>query len=269
MESFEEMKQRYQQEMMRYAKRAGQAAPDAAPRPAAPASGLSEPPQMSGPSAPDRVSPEQVSPEQVSPEQSSPEQSLTEQVSPEQVSPEQSLTGPAALEPASEQPIPQTPPTVPPAQGVTRPSEGETGDCTHHSPASDREERDTSYGTLTVRVSTAREALPIPEALVLVSREIGGRPTLQWAGQTDISGNTPEIRLPAPDASLSESPGNPHPYASYRIQVDKNGFYTAEFRGVPIFAGVTSVQPAELIPYPERESSVKERVVVEREPSDL
>ncbi len=234
MESFEEMKQRYQQEMMRYAKLAGQ-------QPASAGTPAAEPP----PAAPETTPPE---------------------------TPPPAAAEPSAPEPSAPEPsVPQTPPAVPPTPDVILPPKGEGSgeNCTHHGPASDREERDTSYGTLTVRVSTAREALPVPGALVLVAREVAVRPTLQWAGRTDISGNTPEIRLPAPEAALSESPGNAHPYASYRIQVDKDGFYTAEFRNVPIFSGVASIQPVELIPYPERESSVKERVVVEREPSDL
>lgn len=132
-----------------------------------------------------------------------------------------------------------------------------------------QEVTDSSFGSLVVRVFTAREALPAYNALVLVSREEEEQNALHWVGRTDISGNTDKIRLPAPSADLSEQPGNGHPYASYMIQVDKEGYYTAEFRNVPIFAGVTSVQPVELIPLPERENNTKEMVVVEREPTDL
>jgi len=218
MESFEEMKQRYEKEMMRYARQA---------KPQAPAAPPAEPKA----------------------------QPVMEAMSPV----EAPRPAPALAPPAVQPPARRTEPSVRPAEDPS-PAEGT---------APDREEGDTAYGTLAVRVFTAKEALPVFDALVLVSRAVGGRPTLQWSGRTDISGNTGEIRLPAPEAALSEEPGHIRPYAAYRIQVEKDGFYMAEFRDVPVFSGVTSVQPVELIPLPQRESSVREMVVVEREPSDL
>lgn len=211
MESFEEMKQRYQKEMMRYAQRAK--------------------PQLETPTGPSEP---------------------------------KKQTDAESMEPAAI-PLP-APPVVPqiPAVRMDDAEERSNGQA-----AADRNERDTAFGTLVVRVFTAREALPVADALVLISRRIDGNPTLQWSGRTDVSGNTPEIQLPTPEASLSEEPGHVHPYASYDIEVDQDGFYTAVFRNVPIFAGVTAVQPVEMVPLPQRESNVKEMIVVEREPSDL
>ena len=133
----------------------------------------------------------------------------------------------------------------------------------------DREEGDTGTAMMVVRTFTAREALPVGGALVIISRNVQGQPTLQWMGLTDESGNTPSIPLPAPPASLSEEPGNPQPYATYTIQAAKDGFYTAEFRGVPVFAGVSTVQPVEMIPLPEQADGSRSMIVVEREPDDL
>ncbi|MBR6791471.1 MAG: hypothetical protein IKM31_11475 [Oscillospiraceae bacterium] len=129
-----------------------------------------------------------------------------------------------------------------------------------------RTEDDTGTASLIVRTTTAGEALPLEGTLVIISRNIGGGPTLQWMGLTDISGNTVRIPLPAPDEGRSERPGEARPYASYIIQAAKNGYYTAEFRNVPVFAGVTAVQPVEMIPLPTESGNVSQMIVVERAP---
>lgn len=132
--------------------------------------------------------------------------------------------------------------------------------------APDRTEQDGGTASLIVRTFTAREALPLEGTLVIVSRYIGEDPTLQWAGLTDISGNTPRISLPAPDKNLSERPGESRPYASYIIQAVKEGYYTAEFRNVPVFAGVSAVQPVEMIPLPQQPGIRPQTIVIERAP---
>jgi hypothetical protein len=38
------------------------------------------------------------------------------------------------------------------------------------------------------------------------------------------------------------------PYATYQIDVVADGFYRQYFTGVPVYDGVTSIQPAALIP---------------------
>lgn len=132
--------------------------------------------------------------------------------------------------------------------------------------APDRLEGDNGTATLIVRTTTAGEALPLEGTLVIISRYIGDRPTLQWMGLTDISGSTDRILLPAPDKGRSEQPGEPRPYASYIIQAVREGYYTAEFRNVPVFADVTAVQPVEMIPLPVQGGSVPEKIVIERAP---
>ena len=169
------------------------------------------------------------------------------------VSPAQPGETPPTKEPS---PSPGASDSRPSGQELSRPEEG---------PEQDRELRDTGYGTMIVRVYTAREALPVYDALVLISRDLGGQITLHRMTRTDISGNTEEIRLPAPPAELSEEPGNTDPFAAYTIQVSKPGYYTAEYRQVPVFACITSVQPVELMPLPERESLTQEEIVIDEQ----
>ncbi len=111
----------------------------------------------------------------------------------------------------------------------------------------------TSVGTLIVSVYTASGAIPIEGALVTVrgaNQQGSGVISVLY---TDQSGNTPRISLPAPPSSTSESPGNSTPFATYNVEVDKENFYPKSFINVPIFAGTTSIQPANLIPKTEYE----------------
>lgn len=111
----------------------------------------------------------------------------------------------------------------------------------------------TSTGTLIVSVYTAGGALPIEGALVTIRGANQNGSGVISVLYTDQSGNTPRISLPAPPASTSESPGSATPFATYNVEVDKENFYPRSFINVPIFAGTTSIQPANLIPKTEYE----------------
>lgn len=111
----------------------------------------------------------------------------------------------------------------------------------------------TAVGTLIVSVYTAGGAIPIEGALVTVRGASQNGSGVISVLYTDQSGNTPRISLPAPPASSSESPGSATPFATYNVEVDKENFYPRSFINVPIFAGTTSIQPANLIPKTEYE----------------
>ncbi len=103
-------------------------------------------------------------------------------------------------------------------------------------------------GLLTVAVRTAGLALPVCGAMVTVTEAEAMSPPLRVL-VTDDSGRTAPLELPAPQAEGSLTPGAAvRPYAIYRILVEKEGYYPHENEQVPVFAGVASLQPAELIP---------------------
>ena len=52
----------------------------------------------------------------------------------------------------------------------------------------------------------------------------------------------------------SMRPGSAQPYSLYNIAVTYDGYYPVEGVGVPIFAGITAVQPINLLPLSEEES---------------
>lgn len=106
-------------------------------------------------------------------------------------------------------------------------------------------------GYLQVRVSTAQDAIPLKNAQVVIrtQEEPGGKIVSQAI--SDRSGLTPKIALPTVPRALSESPGNPHPFATYYIDVSKEGYYMQYYQNVPIFDGITSFQIVEMIPLPQ------------------
>ena len=111
---------------------------------------------------------------------------------------------------------------------------------------------DSSWGYLQFDVFTAGGAYPVPGAVVAVKKVLPGGIGLVRLLFTDRSGRTPTIALPAPSASLSQDPmSTARPFSEYSVTVRAKGFYTLSDINIPIFAGVKTVQPIDLIPLPE------------------
>ncbi len=112
------------------------------------------------------------------------------------------------------------------------------------------EKHNSAEGMLYVVASTADSAYPVPNARVIISSEIDGKSNLNYILRTDESGITPTVTLPAPPASLSQTPGNAKPYAVYDIRIQAAGYFREEAKEVPVFAGITSRQVFPMIPLP-------------------
>ena len=111
---------------------------------------------------------------------------------------------------------------------------------------------DSSWGFLQFDIFTAGGAYPVPRALVVVKKKLTGGTGLVRLLFSDRSGRTPTIALPAPSASLSQNPMNTtRPFSEYTVTVRARGYYTLTDINIPIFAGVKTVQPIDLIPLPE------------------
>lgn len=115
---------------------------------------------------------------------------------------------------------------------------------------------DEGRGYLIVRTTTARGAIPISDARVDIrnqlpeDNEAAGDVILSLL--TDRDGSTGPIPLPAPPKAYSQRPDSERPpYATYHIEVRKNGYGDETFIGVPIFDGITAIQTVDLIPLPE------------------
>ena len=108
----------------------------------------------------------------------------------------------------------------------------------------------TEIGTILVRVSTAGGALPVEGADVRIRGAEEGNKSIVYLLTTDRSGLPEEISVPTPPAAVSLTPGNAKGFADYDIEVFKAGFYPITLRHVPVFSGVRSLQPVNLIPWP-------------------
>ncbi len=105
----------------------------------------------------------------------------------------------------------------------------------------------TSTGYLIVEVSAARGTLPIENARVTVKSSDSSDDTLKIL-YTDRSGRTERLALPTPPLALSQEAGRTNVYAAYDIEVTQDGYYSGMYYGVPVFSGITSLQPVALIP---------------------
>ena len=108
-----------------------------------------------------------------------------------------------------------------------------------------------SFGSLVVQVQTARGAFPVSEAAVIVTTRQNGENTVVQNVFTNQSGETPEIRLPAPKKEDAQSPSSELPFTDYDIEITTPLYYTAIIRDVQVFGDEKTIQIVDLIPLPE------------------
>ena len=103
-------------------------------------------------------------------------------------------------------------------------------------------------GFIKVAVSTAQQAVPLPGCKVTISSGENGI-DFYAEYETDISGNTPVVSVPAPSRDLSQTPGgNVRPYYRYNIDVEFPCYDEVNITEVPVFEGILSIQPVSLAP---------------------
>lgn len=108
-------------------------------------------------------------------------------------------------------------------------------------------------GQLTVNVTTAQGAIPVPNATVVVEKQIltenGLQKILVDVALTDESGRTiGVIELPTKPKELSLSPDFPDPFSRYQVYVIAKGFKPVTLDDVYMFDGIESIQNVDLIP---------------------
>ncbi|MBQ8310002.1 MAG: hypothetical protein IJX80_03200 [Clostridia bacterium] len=110
-------------------------------------------------------------------------------------------------------------------------------------------------GYLIVHVTTARGSIPLEGALVTVRdyepEFTEPRGDVLYSLVSGRDGNTERIALPAPAKGDSLAPGNGQPFAIYNLEVQLEGYRGQSYFALPIFEGITAVQPVDLIPLSE------------------
>lgn len=166
--------------------------------------------------------------------------------------------------PAPAPEIPARPPAVPEMPDVPAPAPEMPSPPvpTPEIRASEPDRRQNDLGFLQVRTYTAREATPVPDALVLVLQE--GQLVRQTL--TDEDGLTELIGLDTVGRDLSMTEGTAEPFTTYTVQISAEGYLPVVSRNVPVFGGVTAIQNVGLIPLPEFDADGPDEVVENTEP---
>ena len=114
-------------------------------------------------------------------------------------------------------------------------------------------------GYLIIHVTTARGAIPLEGAQVSIRNYLDesteGRGDVIATLISGTDGNTALLPLSAPPRSMSLKPGNGTPFTPYIAEVRLEGYYDQTYSGIPVFDGITAIQPADLIPLPENGQS--------------
>ena len=110
-------------------------------------------------------------------------------------------------------------------------------------------------GYLIVHVTTARGAIPLEGALITVRdykpEFTEPRGDILYSLSSGRDGNTARIALAAPAKGDSLSPGDGQPIAIYNLDVQLEGYRGQRYFALPIFEGITAIQPVDLIPLSE------------------
>ena len=124
-------------------------------------------------------------------------------------------------------------------------------------------------GYLKVQTFAGREAFPVVNANVVVSKMLASSEQIIHNKYTDISGVVDNLELSAPSKELSEEPNNSIPYATYVIKVSHPYFLTTIFKNVPVFDSVKSIQQVAMVPRTGTPADDKEIVYDESGVKDL
>lgn len=110
-------------------------------------------------------------------------------------------------------------------------------------------------GYLEVKVSTAKEAIPLGNARVTVYDNENNNAIL-YSITTDSAGLTERVKIKTVSASASQAPSEGKPYKTVNVEVLASGYTPVHFLNLPIFDNILSVQRANMVPISESGSNL-------------
>lgn len=122
---------------------------------------------------------------------------------------------------------------------------------------------------LTVRVTAANEAIPIADALVIVTRTVNDETVVEASRITNANGLTESMSLAAVDPALTLRPGTVIPDILYDVSVSAPDYYRALIRRIPLYGGIPTELPVSLIPIPESPDTPIREIEYDTPPIDL
>ena len=102
-------------------------------------------------------------------------------------------------------------------------------------------QNNTDQGELKIHVTARGSNRPITNARVAISYS-GDPDSIVEEVNTDASGMSEQITLPAPPLEFSMEPGEEQPFSQYSIQVDAEGFRPFTVSGIELFSKQLSLQ---------------------------
>ncbi len=108
-------------------------------------------------------------------------------------------------------------------------------------------------GYLTARIYTSASEIPIRNAIITVTQNVGGRENIIAKRTTDRNGQIAPVIISAPDSSLSLEPNNDTVFTMVDVRIDHPYYYTTIIRDVQIFGGQTTVVDTAIIPLAENQ----------------
>ncbi len=106
-------------------------------------------------------------------------------------------------------------------------------------------------GTLRVETYAADRSFGVGSARVMIFLPLQSGNVTVYDGLTNIDGVSDSVRLPAPSREIGLSPQNGSnpvlPYSEYTIYVEHPDYVRAIFSSVPVFSGIESVQPVQML----------------------
>ena len=104
------------------------------------------------------------------------------------------------------------------------------------------------FGNLTVRAALASNSLPVEDAVVVIRGADEYNSDVLYSLLTNEDGLTESVALPAPSVRFSETPKPTQlPFAKYDIEVSKDGYYTKKILEIPVFPGINTSLPVNML----------------------
>ena len=108
--------------------------------------------------------------------------------------------------------------------------------------------KEQAYGNLTIKAFVAEEAVPIKGVSLLIKGDDGENSDVIFTSVTDENGLSEQIILPTLPKELSLSPEKGKGYYSYNVTATREGYINKSYHGIPIFSGVNTYLPINMIP---------------------
>lgn len=138
-----------------------------------------------------------------------------------------------------------------------------------YSDINDFRRRNSGKGEMKIQAFSGRQSFPVVGAEVTVSKDFADGTYTFFTELTDTSGIVDNLSLSTPESGVANENNEILPYSTYTLRVTHPFFRTTSYFNVPVFDGIMSIQPVNLIPKTGTPLDDEDIVYNEIEPVDL